>query len=293
VGLKSVVAVLASRRPRLGTPVVLGLALLATGAASAGAVVLDVQSTHNLRRIALPVPTDPSWVDRARVGPVTLLQSYTGVRGGFTLQELFWNRSIERVALLPGAARFDAFRTEEARVADDGSLSVNRRPLRGPVLVETYGSTVLLQDAHVVEGGPTATLWLPDRDHRPRLRLYALGRYADGLLAQAGVIFVWPSTPGRPVSGWLSTRLTASQFVRSSSLTFQYGPHLRTTVRVTPDRPQIVRIPLCTSKNARVTFRAKKYAIFGGRAVSVEATAPVFIPSRRACPRTTSPRLTA
>ncbi|MGZ4384916.1 MAG: hypothetical protein ACXVY3_09980, partial [Gaiellaceae bacterium] len=102
VGLMSVVAVLASRRPRLGTPVVLGLALLATGAASAGAVALDVQSTKNLRRIVFPA-ADPSWVDHAKVGPVTLLQSYTGGGGGFTLQELFWNRSITSVALLPGA----------------------------------------------------------------------------------------------------------------------------------------------------------------------------------------------
>ena len=50
----SVVAVLASRRPRRCTPVVLGLALMATAAASAGAVALDVQSTKNLRRIVFP-----------------------------------------------------------------------------------------------------------------------------------------------------------------------------------------------------------------------------------------------
>jgi hypothetical protein len=282
VGVMSVVAVLASRRPRLGTPVVLGLALMATAAASAAAVALDVQSTKNLRRIVFPAD-DPSWVDHAKVGPVTLLQSYTGGGGGFTLQELFWNRSITSVALLPGAAKFDAFRTERTFAHADGSLTVNGRPLGGALLIETWGSTVRLHDAHVVAAGPSAALWVPDRGKEPRLALYALGRYSDGLLSVGGSIFVWPSTPGRPVSGWLSMRLAATRFLRSSHLTFQYGDHLRRTVLITRGRPQTVRIPVCAAKNAHVAFRAKEYAIFGDRAVSVEATAPVFRPSPAAC----------
>ena len=194
----TLVAVLGSRRPRFGTPVVLALALLATGAASAGAVIFDVQNTAAVRRAFLPV--DPSWVDRAQLGDVTLLQSFSGGRGN-TLQELFWNRSITRVALLPGAARFDSFRTERVRVADDGSLTVNGRPLAGPLLADIYGSTVRLQDARVVGRSQTATLWLPDRSGRPRLRLYAIGRYSDGWLAKSGAIYMWPSVPGRRVSG--------------------------------------------------------------------------------------------
>ena len=143
---------------------------------------------------------DPSWVDRAQLGDVTLLQSFSGGRGN-TLQELFWNRSITRVALLPGAARFDSFRTERVRVADDGSLTVNGRPLAGPLLADIYGSTVRLQDARVVGRSQTATLWLPDRSAGPRLRLYAIGRYSDGWLAKSGAIYVWPSVPGQRVSG--------------------------------------------------------------------------------------------
>ena len=51
------VAVLASRRPRFGTPVVLGFALLATGAASAGAVAFDVQNTARVKKAYLPKRT--------------------------------------------------------------------------------------------------------------------------------------------------------------------------------------------------------------------------------------------
>ena len=73
VAAMTLVAVLASRRPRLGTPVVLGLAMLATAVASAGAVALDITNSSIVRKNALP--DDPSWVDRAHVGQVTLLQS--------------------------------------------------------------------------------------------------------------------------------------------------------------------------------------------------------------------------
>ena len=282
VGVMSLVAVLASRRPRLGTPVVLGLALLAMGAASAGAVALDVQSTKNLRRIALP--TDPSWVDRAHVGPVTLLQSSNSGRGGgFTLQELFWNRSITRVVLLPGAAPFDAFRTARAHVGDDGSVTVNGQPLDGPLLVDNFGSTVRLQGAHVLESGRTATLWMPDGAVLPRLRLYALGRYADGLLADSGIVYVWPRTVGRPVAGWLSMRLAPSRMVKASTLVFQYGEHLTRSMRIANGTARVARIPVCGARNARVAFRATRYAILGDRAVSVESTEPVFTSDPSAC----------
>jgi hypothetical protein len=281
VGVMTVVAVVASRRPKLGTPIVLGLALLATGAASAGAVVLDVQSSTNLRKNALPA--DPSWVDKAHVGPVTLLQAYTGPRGDYSLQELFWNRSITRVALLPGASKFDVFRTERVTVGRDGSLSVGGRPLSGPLLVDTYGSTVRLRGGDAIRTTATATLWKPDASGRPRLQLYALGRYSDGWLANFGAIYLWPSVPGRRVEGWLSMRLTSYPAVGTIPLTFQFGPDARTTVRVSPGREHRVRLPVCASKNAYVTYRSRKLLLLGRRGLSVKSTAPVFTPDPTAC----------
>jgi hypothetical protein len=280
--LMTLVAVLGSRRPRLGTPVALGLALLATGVASAAAVTFDVQNTAAVKRAFLPV--DPSWVDRAGLGDVTMLQSFSGGRGN-TLQELFWNRSITRVGLLPGAAKFDSFRTERVRVGDDGSLTVNGRLVAGPLLTDIFGSTVRLQDARVVGRSQTATLWLPDGSGRPRLRLYAIGRYSDGWLAKSGVIYVWPRVRGRRVSGWVSMRLAASRLAGAATITFQFAEHSQRTVRVRPGRPQLLRVPLCAAKNARVTYRSKKVTLVGVRAVTVRATAPVFTPSASACSR--------
>src|SRR4029079_15808376 len=73
VGVMSGIAVLASRRHRLGTPIVLGVAMLATGAASAGAIARDVNTT---RLESSVLPTDRGWVDHADVGHTVLLQSW-------------------------------------------------------------------------------------------------------------------------------------------------------------------------------------------------------------------------
>jgi hypothetical protein len=281
VAALTLIAVLASRRPRLGTPMVLGFALLATGAASAGAVVFDVQTTARLKKALLPA--DPSWVDQARVGDVTLLQAFSGPRAA-SLQELFWNRSITRVALLPGASRFDNFPTERARVGADGAVTVNGRPIQGPLLVDTFGSTVRLRGARELESGPTASLWLPDRATSPRLAFYALGRYHDGWLAAAGAMYVWPEAVGRPVSGWITVRLTASRLIGATRLTFAVSPTRNIRIQLRPGQSRQVRLPVCARSDAHVTYRSNVRAFIGLRVVSARATRPVFTPSPAACP---------
>jgi hypothetical protein len=281
VALMSALAVLGSRRPRLGTPVVLGVALLATGAASAGAVIFDVQNTADVRKTYLPA--DPSWVDRAAVGNVTLLRSSSGGRGN-SLQELFWNRSITRVALLPGTAPFDSFRTVRAQIAADGSLSAGGQPLNGPLLVDTYGSTVRLRGARLLKTSPAAALWVPERNASPRLALYAPGRYWDGWLAKSGAVFVWPESSDYPVAGWLTMRLVAPPLVGPVSMTFQNRRDNRITLRMRPGEPQLVRLSVCARRDAHVTYRSNARVLVGLRAVSLKASAPVFTPDRSACP---------
>ena len=280
VAAMTLVAVLASRRPRLGTPVVLGLAMLATAVASAGAVALDVANSSIVRKNALP--DDPSWVDRAHVGQVTLLQSAHGSRSA-ALQELFWNRSVTRAALLPGATRFDVFRTQAVRVAMNGSLSVTGRPLRGPLLVDTFGSTVRLWGAHEIESGPTATLWVPDRLEQPRLALYAQGVYHDGWLADAGAVYLWSKRRGGRLSGWLSMRLTAPQPLGPITLTFTLPKRRIVRARLLPGKWKSVRLPVCAAGNAHIAYRSNVRAIAGLRVVSATTTAPAFTPSSAAC----------
>src|SRR5204863_319549 len=79
-------------------------------------------------------PQDASWVDHAHLGDVTLLRNIAGVRGG-AFQQLFWNRSVKQLVLMPGAPEIDPFRADRAHVADDGSLLLGSRPLTGALLV--------------------------------------------------------------------------------------------------------------------------------------------------------------
>ena len=80
-------------------------------------------------------------------------------------------------------------------------------------------------------------------------------------------------------------RLAASRLVGAATITFQFSEHARRTVYVRPGRPLDVRLPLCATKDARVTYRSKKLTLIGMRAITVRATAPVFTPSEAACAR--------
>jgi hypothetical protein len=284
-GLMSAAAALASRRPRLGTPLVLGIALLAASAASAGAVAFDVENTRLAKERLLPA--DPSWVDRARVGHSSLLQAWGGSRAA-SLQELFWNRSITRVLLLPAAGPFDRFPAQSAHVEDDGALVAGGHPVVEPLVVDAFGSFVRLRGARIIEEGPTATLWLPTG--RPRLSLYAIGRYHDGWLADRGAVYLWPTAKGGTLAGRLSMRLTAPSN-GPVTLTFESPDGKRTSVRLRPGRPRQVGISVCATGSAYVTYRSDVRAFLGLRAVSATATVPTFTPIRSACASTRPDRV--
>jgi hypothetical protein len=280
VGVLSVVAVLASRRPRVGTPLVLGLALLATGVASAGAVAFDVSNTRIAKHVYLP--SDPSWVDRAKVGSVTLVQAWGGSRTP-SLQELFWNRSVERVALLPGAAPFDRYGDDELKVRPDGSMAVDGKPLTGPLLLDQWGSLVRLQNARLLQAGPTAALWVPDRGQRPRLAMYAVGRAHDGWLSDRGAVYLWPARPGGPIAGRLTLRLTVPAGLGGNTLTFRL-PHGQSRSVVLPDgASRTVTIPVCGRGDWYATYSATVRRLLGLRPISALSTVPVFRPAASAC----------
>jgi phosphohistidine swiveling domain-containing protein len=279
VGVMSGAAVLASRRPRLGTPIVLGLALLASGAVSAGAVALVVDTTRSERRAFLP--SDLSWVDHAGIGRAILLQSKGG-SAGLSLQELFWNRSVDRIMLLPGAFPVDGFRAPHVRVGSDGSLFADRRPIRSPLLIDEYGSTIRLRDARLLKTAPTAALWVPTG--RARLSLYFTGRYFDGWLSGRGTIRLWPAT-GRRLAGWLSMRLTAPResVVKGDTITFTLPGGRTALVRVTPAVVQRVKVAVCAKRGWQATYRSTPHRLVNRRPASLRSSVPLFTPDPSAC----------
>jgi cell shape-determining protein MreD len=273
------VAVATCRRPRLATPLALVLALLATATASAGAVAFNIVTTEAAKRSYLP--GDPSYVDHSGLRNVALVQSSGGTRSA-ALQQLFWNRSVDRVLLLPGAQRFDVFDSERVTVADDGSLLAAGRTVRGPLLVDGFGSTVRLQGARPVVSGPVSTLWAPAGT--PRLALYADGRYYDGWLVRKGTITIWPSAGGKALHGRLMMALTLPRDREPLEIRFKVQAGPAVDVRLLPGARAGVDLPVCASGPWRARFRASSFAITGGRIVSARATALEFSPDPSACP---------
>ena len=119
-------------------------------------------------------------------------------------------------------------------VDEDGSLVAAGRRVTEPLVVDTFGSTVRLRGARLVEKGPTASLWAPAGN--PRLSLYAVGRYYDGWLANAGAIYLWPAEKGErfPAGCRCGSPRRATVPSRSRSRAREAGAHGCTCDRERP-----------------------------------------------------------
>src|SRR4051812_46117384 len=190
-GLFSVAAALGPWRPRLATPLLLGLALAGSAAALAEATSFD--HLNSRIKVDLYLPAERSWIDAQQLGPATLLEA-AGSHPTDGEEQLFWNRSLRRVALLPSGSPPDRLAATQLRIDARGALLAHGQPLRGPLVVDGFGSTVRLQDARVVAAAPHDRLWLPRAD--ARIRLYVAGRSESGWLWRSGRIMYWTDRPG-------------------------------------------------------------------------------------------------
>jgi hypothetical protein len=265
------IAVLASRSPRHATPIVLGLAVLASTAAWAGAVAFDSRNSQAVRKAFLP--DDPSWVDRLGVDDVVLVRGPHGVKTE-ALEQLFWNRSVDRVALLPGAEELDHVDSPRLRVGGDGILLLEGRPVRRPVLVDGYAGTILLADADVLGSSPSFVLWQPQGV--ARLSLYLAGRYSDGWLAGAGRLYLWPNRPGGLVAGRLQLPLAAPP--APVALRFRPAGAPPITVRLRAGERRTLSFPVCSRGPWHLTFVSDDRGFVGGRVVSASAGEPRLLP---------------
>jgi hypothetical protein len=284
-GVLLATAVILSKAPRVGTPIALGLAVVVATTAWGFAVAFDNRNSKAVR--AAYLPEEPSWVDRAGVENVVLLRGVGGVKTE-ALEQLFWNRSVDRVALLPGAEELDHVHSPRVRVARDGTLLLQGRALRGPVLVDGYAGTVRLADAELLGSSPAYLLWRPR--HEARLALYLAGHYSDGWLAGAGRLYLWPSRPGGLVSGRVQLPLTAPE---ASELTLRFRPagaaqsivvHLRAGER------KVLSIPVCTRGPWHASFVSDVRGSLGGRVVSAHAGEPKLVRGSCHPSAPTSPR---
>ena len=263
--------VVLSRTPRLGASVALSLAIAAAGTASAAAVAFDNRNAAAVRTAFLP--EDPSWVDSQGVDDVVLVRGPQGVKTE-ALEQLFWNRSVDRVALLPGAEQLDHVHSPTLRVRGDGTLLLGDRPVRSPLLVDGYAGTLRLADADILGSSPSFALWQPRGD--ARLSLYFAGRYGDGWLAGAGRLYVWPSRPGGVLVRRLELPLAAPP--ADVTLRFRAKGAPPVAVELSAGERRTVSFPVCSRGPWHLTFVSEDRGFVGGRVVSAHAGEPRLVP---------------
>lgn len=262
VAVLALLAVGVAYRPRLGVPalVLVGAFL---GAVSLGAWSLDSRYANAARTTYLP--EDARWVDHADLGDVTLLNT-PGSKREIALEQMFWNRSITDFARLRDADRADAFAAPRVRIARDGALWLNGRPLRAPLLVAQYAMNARFSGATRAAGTDLFTLWRPAGT--PRLTLLTGGRYYDGWLANTGYVRAWRR-------GRVTMSLSLPPHAPATTVSFR-GPGMRERVRLTPGSSRLVAFE-ATTKPWTVKWSAASWSyLTDGRPVSVRSSAPSF-----------------
>ena len=264
-------------RPRIATPATLALAVCFCTAASALAFDFDRQNSTGVRKAFLPA--EPSWVDRAHVGEVALVRGL-GLKTD-AMEQLFWNRSIERVLLLPGAELFDSFGAEPLGAARDGTLLEGRRPVRSALLIDDWAARIELRGAASVGSSRGFRLWRPTGT--PRLALFVPGYYKDGWLAMRTALNVW-AAPGRSLAGRFSFVVSAPEYLPAPvRLRVQAGKRRPLELRLRPGESRAVRVPVCGDGAWSALLVADRGIALADRIVSARATPPRFRPDPTVC----------
>lgn len=259
---------------RHAAAVALTIAAAATATASIGATSFDLQNTRAMYDNELG--RHPTWVDDTHTGPSTMLL-LPGSQG--TEATLFWNTSIDRLALLPGASPSDSFAVEEAKVDRNGTVAVSGQPLRGDIVLATHGSTIALRDATILASSTGHLLAHPQGPLR--LRLMMVGRDSDGWLEANGYIAIWPDTAGGAVTGSLVLPVRPPRGGGAVTLRFITGRNRREIVRrAPPGAVTRVTVPVCTRGPATIAYTAGPAGSVGdGRLVAATAGTPRFVQS--------------
>ena len=161
------------------------------------------------------LPPDARWIDHAGLGPATLIQT-PATPHARAHEQLFWNRSLERMLFLDEASRVDAFDSPRVRVAPDGRLVSGGKTVRGPLVISNFAVRARLVGAVAVARGADYELWRPLGT--PRMAMFVGGLYHDDWLANAGHITLWPGRDGRVEGTFrlpLSLRMEATPRVPS------------------------------------------------------------------------------
>jgi hypothetical protein len=272
--LSALVLVAACSRPAFATVAALAVTT-AVGVGMTVAAQLHFEANRSAVR-AIYLPGDPSWVDAAAGGPVTLLAAPHSTRADL-LTTLFWNRSVDRLVLLDGAGKPDSFAAPTARLDDAGHLVGTT----GLVLADTLGSSLVLRNAARVAGGPTKTLWRSSG--APQLEVLMTGRYYNGLLLGEGGIRVWPEHAGGRLAGWLELDLSSPSGSATLPFRLELPDGHRIEHRIRAGAVTTIRLPVCAGGVWKAPFSAGSTALADGTTVGLSASEPRLVDDPAAC----------
>jgi hypothetical protein len=262
---------LAAWRPRNGVPAVFASAAIALALTAGAAVALDIElSNRVVRTFSGP---SPSWIDDARVGRVSILQTPFSSRAGIS-QQLFWNTSIDRILHLPDSSEVDAYGSVPTRIAADGRIVADGRTVQGPLLVEEYASWATLDGAALVRRTAGSALWRPEGT--PRMAAMLAGRYLDGWLGALSTLTIWPNgTAAR--EGAIRLTLGLPRGVPETTVDLR-APGFTRALTIAPGSQTVVEIPFRASKPWVLSLRSRRpFVVSGGRFVGVVSSPPVFV----------------
>jgi hypothetical protein len=263
----AVLAVLPQLRRRAGALVTAAIVLVLT--MSLGATAYDRAYAGAVR--AEYVASNPSWIDALGLQDVTAIQTPDAPPRDL-LDQFFWNRSLTRELVLPGAEASDAAPAPRVSIGDDGTLRTSTGPVRTPLLWQGAAASATFTGASLVTREKTFDLWRPKGV--PRLRLLETGRYRDGWLAWQGRATVWPDASGR-TRGVLAFRLSLPADARPVQIRF--GGR---SWRIASGRAVDVRLTLDGSGPQSLAFTTSGGVVARDlRPISVRSTMPVFVRS--------------
>jgi hypothetical protein len=277
VALLSLLAAAMGFLPRFAAPVLIALAITGACIASSGTVMFGHQAASNVYDTTLW--PDPSYVDHADLGNVALLAAPSNDRG-FTTEQLFWNRSIDRLLVLPDASPPDAFAFEQTTIGDDGSILVGGKPYTGPLLVDAYSATAELRGAEQVARTRIYRLWKPQGT--PRFSMYVVNRFFDGWLGLTGSVKLWPDE-GEKLAGRLKLALSLPRDLPETEMRLRFPDGTVKDVDVKPGKVVPVNMPVCSSGPWSASYEGPVTTNFSERLVTVRMTKPTYTPDPSAC----------
>lgn len=262
VGIAAVI-----RRRGVGPALLVASALFAVGLMVA--TLSYERMTNTIVRASLPA--DLTWIDDAHAGHPVFVAAPGSARD-VLLETLFWNRSIRRIYLLPGAAAPDKFAASGVVADASGLLLRGGKPVQQAVVLDDSATTVQLADAHRLASGGSVSLWQPNG--AARLSLMMWGRLHGGTLLNSGGVWLWPAAPSH--AGWVVFTLRTADPVRQGSFTL-YDNHRPVSTRALPGGVQTtLRVPLCSTGRWSRGFASK----------NAVAAVPRYVPDPSACAAT-------